>query len=241
MFEDIRKNKIKSFATVGIFIIIITLIVYAVSMALNIDPVLAITIALLFSIISSWATYFNSDKIIIAVTKAKPASPEEHKRMIGILESLIISSGMQHTPRLYVIQDPQPNAFATGRNPKNSIIGVTTGLLEKLDHYELEAVLAHELAHIKNYDIRLSAILTVMVGFIVMLSDIYLRSMFWGGGRNRNSGNSSRDNKGNVELILMVVGLVLLILAPILRSNTKNVSLKKKGILSRRNSSRLHT
>jgi heat shock protein HtpX len=214
MLHDIWKNKMKSYFIVGVFILIITLILYYVCLYFEFTAPVAIGIALLFSILVSWISYYNSDKIIIAVTKARPATIEEDKRMVQIFESLMISSGLSHTPRLYVVNDPQPNAFATGRNPKNSIVAVTTGLLEKLDYYELEGVIAHEMAHIKNYDIRLSAIMTVMVGFIVMLSDIFVRSMLWGGGK---SNNSSDNKNGNAQVILMVVGLVFLILAPILR------------------------
>ena len=120
----------------------------------------------------------------------------------------MISSGLSYKPRLYVVEDPQPNAFATGRNPEHAIICVTTGLLEKLEYYELEGVIAHEMAHIKNYDILLSAVVTVMVGFIVMLSDIFTRTFFYRGGRDRDN-----DSKGNA--IAMLIGLILLILAPI--------------------------
>lgn len=208
MFEDIRKNKRKSIFIVFGFVLIITLILYYLCMAFDLSAPAAITIALLFSILTAWASYYNSDKIILSITHARPATEAEDKKMINILDGLMISSGLSHRPRLYIVEDPQPNAFATGRNPEHSIICVTTGLLEKLEYYELEGVIAHEMAHIKNYDIMLSAIVTVMVGFIVMLSDIFTRSFFFRGSRNNDS-----DNKGNV--ILMLVGLVLLIFAPI--------------------------
>ena len=209
MFQDIQKNKRKSIFIVFGFVLIITLIVYYICMALDLDAPIAIIIALLFSIISSWATYYNSDKIILASTHAKPATEEENKKIVHILDGLMISSGLQYRPRLYVVKDSQPNAFATGRNPEHAIICVTTALLEKLDYYELEGVIAHELAHVKNYDILLSAIVTVMVGFIVMLSDIFTRTMFYG------RKEKSRDNN-NGNVILMVIGLIFLILAPIL-------------------------
>ena len=115
---------------------------------------------------------------------------------------------MPCAPKLYIVEDAQPNAFATGRNPENAVICVTTGLLDKLEYYELEGVIAHEMAHIKNYDIRLSAVVSVMVGFVVMLSDWFTRITFWGGTRDRDD-----DSKGNA--ILMLIGLVFLILSPI--------------------------
>lgn len=208
MLEDIRKNKRKSIFIVFGFVLVITLILYYICMAFDISAPVAITISLLFSILASWASYYNSDKIILSVTKARPATEEEDKKIINILEGLMISSGLSHKPRLYVVEDAQPNAFATGRNPENAIICVTTGLLEKLEYYELEGVIAHEMAHIKNYDILLSAVITVMVGFIVMLSDIFTRSFFFRGSRDRDN-----DSKGNT--IIMLIGLVLLILAPI--------------------------
>ena len=187
----------------------ITLIVYYISIAFEIDASIALTIALLFSIISSWASYFYSDKIILAISHARPATEAEDKKIINILDGLMISSGLPSRPRLYVVEDAQPNAFATGRNPKHAIICVTTGLLDKLEYYELEGVIAHEMAHIKNYDILLSAVVTVMVGFIVMLSDMFTRGFFYRSGRSKDN-----DSEGNG--ILMVVGLVLLILSPIL-------------------------
>ena len=209
MFEDIKKNKRKSLFVVLGFVFMITLILYYICMAFDFSAPTAIAISLIFSILASWTSYYNSDKIILSVTKARPATPEEDKKLLNILDGLMISSGFSHKPKLYVVDDPQPNAFATGRNPEHSIICVTTGLLEKLEYYELEGVIAHEMAHIKNYDILLSAVLTVMVGFIVMLSDIFTRSFFYRSSRDRDS-----DNKGNA--VLMLVGLIFLILAPIL-------------------------
>ena len=209
MFEDIRKNKRKSIFIVFGFVLIITLIIYYLCMAFDLSAPTAITIALIFSILSAWTSYYNSDKIILSVTHARPATEAEDKKIINILEGLMVSSGLSYKPRLYVVEDLQPNAFATGRNPEHAIICVTTGLLEKLEYYELEGVIAHEMAHIKNYDILLSAVVTVMVGFIVMLSDIFTRTFFYRGSKDRDN-----DSKGNA--ILMLVGLVLLILAPIL-------------------------
>ena len=149
------------------------------------------------------------NKIILSVTKARPATLEEDRKLVHILDALMISSGLSHRPKLYVVEDPQPNAFATGRNPEHSIICVTTGLLEKLEYYELEGVIAHEMGHIRNYDILLTSVVSVMVGFLVMISDLFVRSMFWGGRRNDDD-----DSKGNA--ILMVIGLILLIISPIL-------------------------
>lgn len=209
MFEDIKKNKIKSGFIVSGFIIMITLIVYYIAMAFDCSGPMAITIAMIFSIITAFASYYNSDKIILSVTKARPANEEEDLKLVHILDALMISSGLPARPRLYVVDDPQPNAFATGRNPEHAIICVTTGLLDKLEYYELEGVIAHEMSHIKNYDILLTSVVTVMVGFLVMISDLFSRSFLWGSSKDRDD-----DSKGNG--ILMLIGLVLLIFAPIL-------------------------
>lgn len=207
MYSDIKKNKIKTAFIISIFILVITLIVYYVCMAFDLGAV-SIVIALVVSIISAWSSYYYSDKIILSLNKARPATHEENAKLVNILDGLMVSSGLTTKPRLYIVEDSQPNAFATGRNPENAIICVTTGLLEKLDYYELEGVIAHELSHIKNYDIRLSAIVTVMVGLVVMLSDLVSRMLFWGHGRDNDD-----DSKGNA--ILMLIGLIALILAPI--------------------------
>lgn len=209
MFEDIKKNKIKSGFIVSGFIIMITLIVYYIAIAFDCSGPMAITIAMMFSIITAFVSYYNSDKIILSVTKARPANEEEDLKLVHILDALMISSGLPARPRLYVVDDPQPNAFATGRNPERSIICVTTGLLDKLEYYELEGVIAHEMSHIKNYDILLTSVVTVMVGFLVMISDLFSRSFFWGSSKDRDD-----DSKGNG--ILMLIGLVLLIVAPLL-------------------------
>ncbi len=208
MFNSIKRNKRESMIIVSIFTLVITLILYYIFMALDFG-IISILIALIFSIIASWSSYYYSDKIVLKMNKARPATKEENLQLVNILDSLMVASGLSHKPDLYVVEDAQPNAFATGRDPEHSVICVTTGLLEKLDYYELEGVVGHELAHIKNYDIRLSAIVTVMVGFVVMLSDIFSRYLFWGGGRKSNNDR----NGGNA--IIMLIGLIFLILAPI--------------------------
>ena len=206
MYEDIRNNKIKTGVIVGIFILVITLIVYYICMAFDLGA-FSIVIAMIFSIGTSWASYYYSDRIVLSINKAHEATPEQNQKLNNILDGLMVSSGLEHRPRLYVVDDPQPNAFATGRTPQNAVICVTTGLLEKMDYYELEGVVAHELSHIRNYDIRLSAVVSVMVGFIVILADWVSRALFWGVGDRDN------DSKGNP--ILMLIGLICLILAPI--------------------------
>ena len=224
MFETSKKNKLESGIIVGIFILVITLIVYYICHALRLGT-MSIVIALIFSIGSAWASYYYSDKIVLSLNKARPATKEEDQKLVNILDALMVTAGLPNKPRLYVVDDAQPNAFATGRNPQNAVICVTTGLLEKLDYYELEGVIAHEMSHIKNYDIRLSCVVSVMVGFIVMLSDLFSRALFWGGMKDRDS-----DSKANG--ILMFVGLVFLILAPIFGSLMQLALSRKREFLA---------
>ena len=224
MFENIKRNKIESGIIVSIFILVITLIVYYICNALELGT-FSIVIALIFSIGSAWGSYYYSDKIVLSLNKARPATKAEDLKLVNILDALMISSGLPVKPRLYVVDDMQPNAFATGRNPKKDVICVTTGLLEKLDYYELEGVIAHEMSHIKNYDIRLSCVVSVMVGFIVMLSDLFSRTLFWGGLKDRDS-----ESKGNG--ILMLVGLIFLILSPIFGSLMQLALSRKREFLA---------
>lgn len=224
MFENIKRNKIESGIIVSIFILVITLIVYYICNALELGT-FSIVIALIFSIGSAWGSYYYSDKIVLSLNKARPATKAEDLKLVNILDALMISSGLPVKPRLYVVDDMQPNAFATGRSPQNAVICVTTGLLEKLDYYELEGVIAHEMSHIKNYDIRLSCVVSVMVGFIVMLSDLFSRTLFWGGLKDRDS-----ESKGNG--ILMLVGLIFLILSPIFGSLMQLALSRKREFLA---------
>ena len=224
MFETSKKNKFESGIIIGIFILVITLIVYYVCHALRLGS-MSIVIALIFSIGSAWASYYYSDKIVLSLNKARPATKEEDQKLVNILDALMVTAGLPNKPRLYVVDDNQPNAFATGRNPQNAVICVTTGLLKKLDYYELEGVIAHEMSHIKNYDIRLSCVVSVMVGFIVMLSDLFSRTLFWGGIKDSDS-----DSKANG--ILMLVGLIFLILAPIFGSLMQLALSRKREFLA---------
>ncbi len=208
MFKTIKKNKFESAIIVSIFIIAVTLIIYYICNALNLGE-LSILIALIFSIASAWGSYYYSDKIVLASCRARPATKEEDLKLVNILDALMVTAGLPKKPDLYVVEDAQPNAFATGRNPEHAVICVTTGLLKKLNYYELEGVIAHEMSHIKNYDILLSAVVSVFVGLIVMLSDMFSRIMFWGGLKD------DRDNDSKANGILMLLGLIFLILSPI--------------------------
>ncbi len=225
MFEITKKNKIESGVIIGIFILVITLIIYYICNALDLGSI-SIVIALIFSIASAWGSYYYSDKIVLVSCKARPATKEEDQKLVNILDALMVTSGLPCKPRLYVVEDAQPNAFATGRNPQNAVICVTTGLLEKLDYYELEGVIAHEMSHIRNYDIRLSCVVSVMVGFIVMLSDMVSRMIFWGGFDN------DRDKDNNANGFLMLIGFICLILSPIFGSLMQLALSRKREFLA---------
>src|SRR6476661_3281135 len=191
------------------------LLVFAVVAVINYFTrfgVIGFVIAAVIAIGGSFASYYNSDKVALRMSRAQPADEHTYARYHNLVEGLCIASGLPK-PRLYIIDDPAPNAFATGRNPQHAAIAVTTGLLEKMNRVELEGVLAHELSHVKNYDTLVMTLAVTMVGIIALLSDFFLRFMFWGGGRsNRNDNN----NAGPLGLILVVFGLVLLVLAPII-------------------------
>lgn len=208
MFKSIRKNKLKTALIVAAIFALLTVVVYYISYALGYGEY-AVVIAVTFSLITSIASYWNSDKIVIAMNHAHPADEQQQRYLINALEGVCIAAGID-VPKLYVMDDPSPNAFATGRSPKHSAVCVTTGLLSTLDYYQLEGVLAHEVSHIKNYDILLSTVASVMIGAVIMISDIWSRS-FWYGSRRRNSDNE----KGSANAIMMIVGLVFIILAPV--------------------------
>jgi len=217
MFEDQIRNNIRStYLLIGGFIVFFTIFIYLIGIVVGHyygDPSIAgffLIGALAFSLISSWASYYYSDKIVIASVGAKPADPFVHRELYNLVEGLRIAAGLPKTPKLYIMDDASPNAFATGRNPHNSAIVVTRGLLEMLDKYEVEGVLAHEIGHVMNWDILLATIISVLVGTVVIISHFIFRMLWWtGGSRGRDRGG------GAGYLILLIVGLIFLILAPI--------------------------
>ncbi len=203
--DQISGNKWKSFfLMLGIFVIII-LLGYVITMAT--DPgyfFIIMIIASLFSIFYVWFNYYNSHKIAIASVKAKPAKPSEYREFHNLVEGLTIASGMPK-PKLYVMPSQNINAFASGRGPKHAVICVTEGALKKLDKRELEGVLAHELGHVASYDIRYMTLVAVAVGMVSIVSQIFLRSLWFGGGGNRDKNNA----------IFLIIAIALSILAPI--------------------------
>jgi heat shock protein HtpX len=166
-----------------------------------------LVVAVLFSIGMSFFSYWYSDKIVIATTGARPITREEAPELYHVVENLSITAGLP-MPRIYMVQSAQPNAFATGRNPEHAVVAVTSGILERLNKTELEGVLAHELSHVGNRDMLVSTVVVVLVGFLQILSDMFMRSLWWG----RLGGDRDR---GNSQAIFLVIGIALSILAPL--------------------------
>lgn len=219
ILKSVQDNKRSSFFIVSLFIVIIMVGVYFVCYALDLG-FLSIPIAVVGAVVPAIISYNNCDKIVLSLNGARPATREQDLLLSNLLDNMCIASGLPR-PKLYVINDASPNAFATGRNPENAVICVTTGLLEKLDKYELEGVIAHELSHIKNYDILLSTIVSIFVGFVVILSDWFTRWSF------RRSSNS--DNKNP---IFVIIGILFLILSPIFATLMKLAISRKREFLA---------
>ena len=219
ILKSVQDNKRSSFFIVSLFIVIIMVGLYFVCYAFDLG-ILSIPIAVVGAIVPAIISYNNCDKIVLSLNGARPATREQDLLLSTVMDNMCIASGLPR-PKLYVINDGSPNAFATGRNPENAVICVTTGLLEKLDKYELEGVLAHELSHIKNYDILLSTIVSIFVGFVVILSDYFTRWSF------RHSRNS--DNKNP---IFVIIGILFLILSPIFATLMKLAISRKREFLA---------
>ncbi len=184
-------------------------------------------LAVVLSILMSLGSYWYSDKIVLAISGARPIAKEDNPELYRIVENLSITAGLP-MPRLYVVADPQPNAFATGRDPKHGVVAVTTGLLERLERVELEGVIAHELSHIGNRDILVSTVAVVLVGVVVFMADFFFRIAFWGGfgGRDNDRGG------GYIKLILIIVAVAFAILAPIAAQLLKLAISRKRELLA---------
>ncbi len=204
LYSTQSSNIWKTWALMSLFFVIIIFLGWFLSLYYG-SPAILVG-AFIFSMVMNFVSYWFSDKIILSISGAKEAKKEEYYDLYTLVENLSISTGLP-MPRVYVIPDPAPNAFATGRNEKHAVVAFTTGILQILDKAELEGVIAHELAHIKNKDILLQSVIVVLVGFITLLSDIFVQSTFFGGGR---------DNDNKAGAIFMVIGIVLLILSPII-------------------------
>lgn len=224
MFELIRSNKRRSVALVGGFVIVAVVIGAVAGYVAGFGP-WGMAFALVFAGAMAFGSYWKADKIALSVSRARPADREQYRRLYNLVEGLCIAGGLPQ-PGVYIIDDPAPNAFATGRNPQHAAIAVTTGLLEKLNRVELEGVIAHELSHIKNYDILVSTLAVTLVGAVAIITDVAIRMLWWNGGRSRREGD--HDGGGNP---LAIVGFVLLIFAPfIAKAMQASISRKRETL-----------
>ena len=208
MYEQIARNKRRTFVMLAAFVLLIAAVAVAIGVIFR-AGIAIVPIAIVIAIAMAWTSYFASDKIALAASRAKPADGPEYARYHNLVEGLCIAAGLPK-PRLYVVDDPAPNAFATGRNPEHAALAVTTGLLEIMNRVELEGVLAHELSHVRNYDILVSTIAVTAVGAVALMADLGMRFMWFGGRSDRRDNNDS----GGLGLILVILSFALLILAP---------------------------
>ena len=231
LYEQMSGNRRKSIALCAFFILLILILALAFEELYPGSRMIVLPLALVFATIGPIISYYNSDKIILRMSNARPAEVEEqaHPHLKHVVEGLAIAAGIPK-PSLYVIDDTAPNAFATGRNPEHGVIAVTTGLLDKLDRHELEGVIAHEMSHIKNYDILLSSIAVILVGVISLLSDSLLRG-FRFGRRGRRS-RSSRSGGGQAQIIFVVIAIILAIMAPVVAQLLRLAVSRKREFLA---------
>ncbi len=207
-YDEIRRNKIKSIFLMAIIFILIIILGGAISLAYEPSYFFFImSIAVIFSISYIIIGYYNSDKIALASVNARPASMEQHRMLFNAVESMSLASGLP-MPKVYVMESEQINAFASGRSPEHAVICVTSGLLEKLNKQELEGVIAHEMSHIANFDIRFMTLTAVLVGMIAIIAEIFLRSVWFRSSDNRRNGKT--------QLLIFAIAIITAILAPLL-------------------------
>lgn len=221
LYTQAEKNTRKTWLYLTFFLLFIILLGWLISWLLDTRAILII--AVIFSILMSFLSYWHSDKIVLALSKAKQVKKENNPELYRIVENLCITAGLP-LPKIYIIDEAQPNAFATGRDPKHAVIAVTRGLLERLERNELEGVIAHELAHIGNRDMLLATIAVVLVGIVVLMTDFFFRLTFWGRGGRRDR------KRGNAFLFL--IALILAILAPLLANLMKLAISRKREFLA---------
>jgi heat shock protein HtpX len=224
LYTQADSNVRKTWLLVTGFLVFIIAIGWLFSYALDSNGILVF--AVIFSFATSFASYWWSDKIVLAMYKAIPVEHNKNPELYHIVENLCITAGLP-VPKIYIIPEMQMNAFATGRDAKHAVVAVTQGLLQRLDKKELEGVLAHEMSHIGNKDMLLSTVIVILAGVIAMASNMFLRISFFGGSRN-----SDNDNKGNLGVILLILSVVAAILAPIAASLIQLAISRKREFLA---------
>ncbi|MBU4078488.1 M48 family metallopeptidase [Patescibacteria group bacterium] len=223
LYNVAEKNVRKTWFLITFFLLFIIGVGWIFSLAL--DSIEILFVAVIISVLMSITSYWYSDKIVLSMAGAKLIKKSDNPTLYRTVENLCITVGLP-LPKIYIINESQPNAFATGRNKDNAVIAVTTGLLQKLEKVELEGVIAHELSHIKNKDMLLQTVVVVLVGVIAIASNMFLRISFYGGGRRRDSG------KGNLGALIMILGVVSAVLAPIAANLIKLAISRKREFLS---------
>jgi len=224
IYEEIASNKRKSYLLIFLFLVFVIFLGFIIGFFYG-SPYFGLGLALVIGIIYFLISYYGGANAILAMTKAKEATKPKYTHLINTVEGISIAAGLPKPPKVYVIEDTALNAFATGRSPEHATVTVTTGLLEKMNRLELEGVIAHEISHIKNYDIRVMMLAAVMVGLTVLLSDFILRSFLWGShGRKREGGNAT--------VIFIIVGIALAILAPLVGEAIKLAISRKREYLA---------
>jgi heat shock protein HtpX len=226
MYEQISRNKWKSLALVVFFMAFIFVLTWFFEYLTGWGKG-GLVLAVFVSMAMAAVGYYASDKIVLGISRARPVTKEEFPYLYNVVEGLAISAGIT-APKCYVIDDTAPNAFAAGRKPETAVICVTTGILEKLNRVELEGVVAHEMSHIKNYDVRLQTLVVVMAGVVALLSDWMLRGFMWGGGRR----GRSRSGSGGAGGILALVGLALAFLSPLIATIIQLAVSRKREFLA---------
>jgi heat shock protein HtpX len=216
--SQIAANRRRSLLLIVVVIALLAALGFAIGYAVSGFPeggYVAIVIAVVIALIMTSVSYFAGDSLILAASRARPVSEQSHPQLMNVVREMSIAANVP-PPRVHVIDDSAPNAFATGRSPRHASIAVTTGLLEKLNREELQGVVGHELSHVRNLDIRFALLVGVLVGSIVLLADFFLRFTFWGGMRGGRAGRGGRGGGGGgLVLILFVIAIVLAIVAPI--------------------------
>ena len=221
IYNQISGNKLRSFLLVLLFIGFFSFVFYLIGRTVG-DSTTYFLLGLGISLFSGIGSYFFSDRLVLATTGARPADKKRHFNFYTVAENVAIASGVP-MPKLYVIEDPSPNAFATGRNPKHAVVAATTGLLEKLDRAELEGVIAHEFSHIKNYDILVSSLVSVLAGTLVFVVDWVMRGFWWGG---------MDDNDNRVNPLLFVFLIVTLVITPVIATLIQLAISRKREYLA---------
>jgi len=224
IYTNVSANKWRTTFIMTFFVMFVIGLGYIFGRALDITWIFPL--AIIIAIVQAFSSYWWSDKVALAISGAHAVDKKDAPELYRLVENIAITAGLP-TPRVYIIDDPAPNAFATGRDPQHAAIAVTSGLLSKLSKVELEGVVAHEFSHIGNYDIRLSAVIVVLVGFVVLISDFFLRFTFFGGGRR------NRDSQGGDSgAILMIIGLVLALLSPLFATLIQLAVSRKREFLA---------